>query len=93
MMSIEAATSTRSRAARQRRTRVLFVVSRDRPDRYESLVRAFSSDADVKVIFDRRRLDRRQLNGTPIPDRRRWARRSDWRVWTLRSKGWIRIEY
>jgi hypothetical protein len=71
---------------------VLFVVSRERPDRYESLVRAFGGDMDVKVIFDRRRLDRRRQNATPITDRRRWERRSEWRAWTLRSRGWIRID-
>jgi len=55
---------------------VLFVVSRDRPDRHESLVHAFSSDADVKVIFDRRRAERR----------------SDVRTWALRSMGWVRVD-
>jgi hypothetical protein len=71
---------------------VLFVVSRERPDRYESLVEAFRGDGDVKVIFDRRRLDRRQQNRTPITDRRRWERRSEWRAWTLRARGWIRSD-
>jgi len=63
-------------ATTRRRTRVLFVVSRDRPDRYESLVHAFSSDADVKVIFDRRRADRR----------------SDVRTRAMRSMGWVRVD-
>jgi hypothetical protein len=55
---------------------VLFVVSRERPDRYDSLVRAFGDDAEVKVIFDRRRV----------------ARRSDARDWMLRSAGWFRVD-
>src|SRR4051794_31131408 len=68
--------ATRTRETPRRRTRVLFVVSRDRPDRHESLVHAFSSDADVKVIFDRRRADRR----------------SDVRTGALRSMGWVRVD-
>jgi hypothetical protein len=84
--------ATRTRETTPRRTRVLFVVSRDRPDRYESLVHAFSSDADVKVIFDRRRADRRQHNRTPMADRRRRERRSDVRNWAMRSMGWVRVD-
>lgn len=74
-LDVEAA-ATRSLATRRRRTRVLFVVSRERPDRYDSLVRAFGDDAEVKVIFDRRRL----------------PRRSDARDWMLRSAGWFRVD-
>ena len=84
--------ATRTHATMRPRTRVLFVVSRDRPDRYESLVHAFSGDADVKVIFDRRRVDRRQHDGTPMADRRRGDRRSDVRSWAVRSMGWVRID-
>src|SRR2546430_11214896 len=68
--------ATRTRETTRRRTRVLFVVSRNRPDRYESLVHAFSSDADVKVIFDRRRVDRR----------------SDVRNGAMRAMGWVRVD-
>jgi len=39
-------------------------------------VHAFSSEADVKVIFDRRRAERR----------------SDVRTWALRSMGWVRVD-
>src|SRR5438105_1988756 len=84
--------ATRTRETTRRRTRVLFVVSRDRPARYESLVHAFGSDADVKVIFDRRRTDRRQHNGPPMADRRRRDRRSDVRTWAMRSMGWVRVD-
>src|SRR5438045_7517075 len=77
VMSLHSGSSaTRTRETTRRRTRVLFVVSRDRPDRYESLVHAFSSEADVKVIFDRRRAERR----------------SDVRTWALRSMGWVRVD-
>ena len=77
VMSVYSGSSaTRTRETTRRKTRVLFVVSRDRPDRHESLVHAFSSDADVKVIFDRRRADRR----------------SDVRTWALRSMGWVRVD-
>jgi len=70
------AAAARTLAPRRTRTRVLFVVSRERPDRYDSLVRAFGDDAEVKVIFDRRRV----------------ARRSDARDWMLRSAGWFRVD-
>ena len=73
-------------------TRVLFIVSRDRPDRYESLVHAFSGDADVKVIFDRRRVDRRQQHRPPRAERRRRDRRCDVRASALRSMGWVRVD-
>ena len=93
VMNFYSESSTRrTRESTRRRTRVLFVVSRDRPDRYESLVHAFSSDADVKVIFDRRRVDRRQHDRTPMADRRRRDRRSDVRNWAVRSMGWVRVD-
>ena len=86
-------TATGTRETTRRSPRVLFVVSRDRPDRYESLVHAFGGDADVKVIFDRRRADRRQQNRAPMAERRRLDRRSDVCNWTVRSMGWIRVDY
>lgn len=74
-LNAEAAT-TRALPRARRRTRVLFVVSRERPDRYESLVRAFGGDPEVKVIFDRRR----------------YERRADARDWMLHSTGWFRVD-
>ena len=85
-------TATGTRETTRRSPRVLFVVSRDRPDRYESLVHAFGGDADVKVIFDRRRVDRRQNNRTPMVDRRQSDRRSGVRSWAVRSLGWVRAD-
>jgi hypothetical protein len=84
--------TTRPRETTRRTPRVLFVVSRDRPDRYDSLVHAFGSDADVKVIFDRRRTDRRQHDRSPMVDRRQSDRRSDVRQGAVRSVGWVRVE-
>jgi hypothetical protein len=72
--------------------RALFVVSRDLPERYNSLAYAFDGDRGVRVIFDRRRADRRQQNVTPLIERRQEDRRSGDRDWTLRSVGWIQID-
>lgn len=55
---------------------LLFVVSRDALKRYEGLKRAFSDQEAVEVVLDRRRGERRRLNGTKQPDRRRADRRS-----------------
>lgn len=73
-------------------TRTLFVVSRDLPERYNSLAYAFDGDRAVRVIFDRRRADRRQRTSEPVLERRREDRRSADREWTLRSAGWIQID-
>ena len=72
--------------------RALFVVSRDLPERYNSLAYAFDGDRSVRVIFDRRRADRRQQNAAPPIERRQEDRRSADRDWTLRSVGWIQID-
>jgi len=72
--------------------RCLFVVSRDLPDRYNSLAYAFEGDRGVRVIFDRRRADRRQQNNAPLIERRQEDRRSADRDWRLRSVGWIQID-
>jgi hypothetical protein len=71
--------------------RVLFVVSRDQPERYESLMRAFGGDDDVQVIFDRRRFERGQGDGAVLAERRRDEGRSEDRERTLRTIGWVRI--
>ena len=72
--------------------RVLFVVSRDMPLRYESLAYAFDGDHGAKVIFDRRRADRRQQTGATSLERRREDRRSPARDGVLRSAGWIQVD-
>ena len=85
------ADATPTREVTRRDIRVLFVVSRERSDRYESLARAFSSDEDVRVIFDRRRVDRRQDPRTPPTERRRGDRRSALSQWAVQTMGWIRV--
>jgi hypothetical protein len=76
----------------RRKRRVLFVVSRERPERYDSLAQAFSDDDEVQVIFDRRHADRRRQQA-PIAgtDRRRRDRRSAARAWAIRAMGWVQV--
>ena len=57
----------------------LFVVSRQQPDLFSYLAREFSSEADVRVILDRREGDRRsqgERRATPRGDRRNTDRRA-----------------
>jgi hypothetical protein len=82
---------TPTREVTRRDVRVLFVVSRERPDRYDSLARAFSGDGDVRVIFDRRRVDRRRDARPPATERRRGDRRSALSQWVVQTMGWIRV--
>jgi hypothetical protein len=72
--------------------RVLFIVSRDLPARYESLAYAFDGDRGAKVIFDRRRAERRQGTEASPLEHRREDRRSPERDEVLRSAGWIRVD-
>lgn len=72
--------------------RILFVVSRDLPERYESLAYAFDGDDGVRVIFDRRRAERRQWMGGPTIERRHEDRRSAEGDRVFRSVGWVRID-
>jgi hypothetical protein len=82
----------RVEAPSRKRRRMLFVVSRDLPERHESLAYAFDGDDGVRVIFDRRRTDRRRRTSLPALERRDRDRRSAARDWVLRSAGWIRID-
>jgi hypothetical protein len=51
--------------------RLLFIVSRSEPQRYERFQAAFADDPDVRVILDRRYGERRQRNAPPgVKDRR-----------------------
>lgn len=78
--------------APRRARRVLFVVCRERPERYDSLAQAFRDDDDVQVIFDRRHADRRrQQIEISIADRRRGDRRSAARAWAIRAMGWVQV--
>ncbi len=60
-------------------TEHLFIVARQRPDLYGYLSREFSTEADVRVMVDRRGGDRRRLGerrANSRGDRRQTARRS-----------------
>ena len=70
----------------------LFIVSRDLPERYNSLAFAFDGDRGVRVIFDRRRSDRRRQERTPGVERRKEERRSADRDETMRVSGWVQVE-
>jgi len=54
----------------------LFIVSRFNPYLAEYLRERFSREADVQVLTDRRRRERRQSTGATALDRRRAERRS-----------------
>jgi hypothetical protein len=70
----------------------LFIVSRDLPGRYNSLAFAFEGDRAVRVIFDRRRGDRRRVHTTPAVERRKEDRRSADRDSAMRLTGWVQVE-
>jgi hypothetical protein len=70
----------------------LFIVSRDLPERYNSLAFAFDGDRGVRVIFDRRRSDRRRQTRAPGVERRKEDRRSADRDETMRLAGWIQVD-
>ena len=60
-------------------TEHLFIVARQRPDLYGYLSREFSSEADVRVMMDRRSGDRRregERRASARGDRRQTDRRS-----------------
>jgi hypothetical protein len=66
-------TSSKSRPAGM--VRALVIVTRGRPDLWQSLTRHFAKSEDVRVILDRRQVERRQQVQTYEPDRRRVGRR------------------
>jgi len=70
----------------------LFIVSLDLPERYNSLAFAFDGDRGVRVIFDRRRGDRRRQEGAPAVERRKEDRRSAHRDSAMRLTGWVQVE-
>ena len=79
------------RSAQQSRPS-LFIVSRDLPERYNSLAFAFDGDRGVRVIFDRRRSDRRRQVRVPLVERRKDDRRSADRDETMRVIGWMQVD-
>ena len=74
--------------------RFLFIVARERPDRYEYLRRAFADDPEVEVIVDRRHGERRRRHAGGETVRQRWdhRRREDRRTSRvdnlLHRQGW-----
>jgi hypothetical protein len=53
----------------------LLIVQRARPAVYRRLRQSFADDHGVEVLLDRRRADRRALEGSRVPERRRDDRR------------------
>lgn len=56
--------------------RLLFVVARAEPARYEYLRDAFAAEEAVEIVFDRRLGQRRQGQAAHQPERRRRDRRA-----------------
>lgn len=70
-------TSHRGWGVGEEMPRFLFVVSREKPDLCDYLARHFVDETDVLVTLDRRRGERRGLDGSVDMDRRQSHRR--WR--------------
>ncbi len=54
---------------------MLFIVARDQPALYETLLREFGTERDVAVLYDRRFGERRRQQVTWPAERRRGERR------------------
>ena len=69
--------------------RLLFIVSQERRELYETLRQILAREKAVEIILDRRRLRRRGREEPPAADRRRFARRSRPREdLELHARGW-----
>jgi hypothetical protein len=55
--------------------RLLFIVSQERRELYNTLRQVLASEKNVEVILDRRVLKRRQREEPPAAERRRFGRR------------------
>jgi hypothetical protein len=53
-----------------------FVIDRDRPDLFEYMRVQLADDPEIRVVYDRRRGDRRRQKSARPADRRRWERRA-----------------
>ena len=73
---------------------LLFVVARDRLDRYDDLHQKFARGGDVAVLLDRREGDRRKRAGAfPGVEQRRRERRRRFHVEKeLKILGWSMID-
>ncbi|PYM41111.1 MAG: hypothetical protein DME12_12750 [Candidatus Rokuibacteriota bacterium] len=56
--------------------RLLFIVSQERRELYDTLRQVLAHEKGVDIILDRRRLRRRRREEPPAADRRRFGRRS-----------------
>jgi len=56
--------------------RLLFIVSQERRELYDTLRQVLAHEKGVAIILDRRRLRRRRREEPPAADRRRFGRRS-----------------
>ncbi len=71
---------------------MLFIVARDQPSLYETLLREFGTERDVAVLYDRRIGERRRQQGSYPADRRRGERRVRPDVDAqLQSLGWVLV--
>ena len=73
-------------------SRLLFVVSRRDGQRQRYLERAFDNEADVEIVVDRRRCERRQQHAVVPVERRRGHRRSSDVSKDLRLLGWALVK-
>lgn len=72
-------------------SRLLFIVARSAPERYDFLRYAFACDEHVDVIFDRRRSDRRHEDRPHPIERRRAERRTHDVLRELQRQGYAVI--
>jgi len=71
------------------RVRHLIIVARHRQQLYEHLKRAFAGNETIRVVLNRRVVDRRQRSGPYGAERRQGDRRSPLRIdGLLRATGW-----
>jgi hypothetical protein len=71
--------------------RLVFVVSRNEPERYAFLKHAFDGEDTVEIVLDRRRGERRRQSAVSMPDRRRVERRTLVRDGELDRLGWTLV--
>ncbi len=71
---------------------LLFIVARDQPALYQTLLREFGAERDIEVLYDRRFGERRRHQGTWPEERRQGERRSRADVDAqLQSLGWVLV--
>lgn len=77
-------------ASRPEKLRQLIIVARNRKHLYEHLKRAFAGNETVRVLLDRRIMERPERSGSDEADRRHGDRRSPPTIAALlRAIGWV----